>query len=289
MVYEIVKTNGTRLGLTEACQALGVSRSGYDAWLNREPVQEDTVLLRTIRDIARMPCYGYRRIKETLGKPPYNKAVNRKKVLKIMRENGLLCKRKKAFKPKTTDSEHGLPVYPNLAKDLVVTRPNQLWVADITYVRLLSGFVYLAVIMDVFSRKCIGWKLARGLDASLTLNALRMALKNRQGMDLSCLIHHSDQGVQYACNDYTALLEQNCIQISMSRKGNPYDNAFCESFIKTLKAEEVYLSEYLNFGDALDNIERFIEEVYNRKRLHSSIGYKAPDEFEQQYLSKARA
>ena len=194
---------------------------------------------------------------------------------------------KKKFIPRTTDSDHTLRVYPNLAKDMDVTYINQLWVADITYVRLVKEFVYLAVILDVFSRKCIGWELSRDIDTQLTLNALNKALKNREGMDLSGLVHHSDRGVQYAANDYINLFEKNNIQVSMGRRGNPYDNAFAESFIKTLKYEEVYLKEYESFDDAYMNIEEFIEVVYNEKRLHSSIGYITPNEFETElYLNK---
>ena len=203
-----------------------------------------------------------------------------------MREDNLLCI-KKNFTPRTTDSEHNLTVYPNLAKDLKVTAVNQLWVADITYIRLVKEFVYLAVILDVFSRKCVGWELSRDIDAQLTLNALNKAWANREGMDLSGLVHHSDQGVQYAAHDYINLLKKKGIQISMSRKGNPYDNAFAESFIKTLKYEEVYLKEYESFNDAYINIEEFIDDVYNDKRLHSSIGYLPPNEFETElYLNK---
>jgi transposase InsO family protein len=188
------------------------------------------------------------------------------------------------FRPQTTDSNHNLRTYPNLAKDMKVTDLNQLWVADITYIRLMNDFIYLAVLMDVFSRKCIGWELDRYIDTTLALNALGMALSNRNGMGLSGLVHHSDQGVQYASNDYIDLLNENNIQPSMSRKGNPYDNAFAESFIKTLKYNEVYLKEYETFDEAYQNIQQFIEEVYNQKRIHSSIGYKTPNEYEKEVI-----
>ena len=194
-------------------------------------------------------------------------------------EVNLLCIRKK-FKPVTTNSNHKLQVYPNLAKKMTLTEINQLWVADITYVQLVREFIYLAVIIDVFSRKCIGWELDRSIDTQLTLNALHRALKNRWSKGLKGLVHHSDQGVQYASQAYVDCLRDHSIQISMSRRGNPYDNAFAESFIKTLKYEEIYLKEYDTFGEAYKNIENFIEEVYNKKRLHSSIGYLPPDEFE---------
>jgi putative transposase len=178
-----------------------------------------------------------------------------------------------------------LPVYHNLAKGLEVTKLNQLWVADITYICLPGGHVYLAVIIDVFSRKCIGWELSRNIDTGLVLNALKMAIRKRKHLGFDYLIHHSDQGVQYASHEYVNLPKELGIKISMSRKGNPYDNAFAESFMKTLKAEEVYVNEYLSFEDAYRNIKRFIELVYNKKRLHSSIGYKLPIEFEEEVLN----
>jgi transposase InsO family protein len=198
-----------------------------------------------------------------------------------MSEDNLLCL-KKRFKPQTTDSNHSLRVYPNLAKDLEVSTVNQLWVADITYVRLVQEFVYLAVILDAYSRRCLGWELSRNIDTQLTLNALEKALENRRGTDLSGLIHHSDRGVQYAAQDYMSRLMENNVQPSMGRKGNPYDNAYAESFIKTLKYEEVYLKEYDSFSDAYYDIEEFIEAVYNEKRIHSSIGYKTPNEYEKE-------
>ncbi len=196
-----------------------------------------------------------------------------------MKEDNLLCV-KKRFKLQTTDSNHGEKIYPNLARYLKIIGINQLWVADITYIQLSKEFVFLAVIIDVFSRRCIGWELSRHIDTDLTLNGLQNAFRTRKGDDLKGLIHHSDQGVQYASKEYVDCLKRHGILVSMSRKGNPYDNAFAESFIKTLKCEEVYLNEYGTFNDALTNIDRFIEEVYNSKRLHSSIGYKSPISFE---------
>lgn len=196
-----------------------------------------------------------------------------------MREDNLLCLRKRKY-ISTTGSGHGLPVYPNLAGDMVLSGINQLWVADITYIRLRREFVYLAVVLDAFSRRCIGWNLGRRLDDGLTLGALLHAIENRQvGPGL---VHHSDRGVQYASREYTDLLKESGIAISMSRSGNPYDNAKAESFMKTLKYEEVYLWEYDSFEDAKEQIERFIENAYNIKRLHSAIGYLPPVEFEQQ-------
>lgn len=196
-----------------------------------------------------------------------------------MREDNLLCLRKKKFIC-TTDSEHSLPVYPNLSADLVLTGVNQLWVADITYIRLQREFVYLAVVLDAYSRMCVGWNLGRRLDDGLTITALRKGLSSR--VTGAGLVHHSDRGVQYASKDYTDMLKEHGIAISMSRSGNPYDNAKAESFMKTFKYEEVYLWEYENIIDAREHIEHFIEEVYNRKRLHSAIGYLPPVEFEQQ-------
>jgi putative transposase len=222
-----------------------------------------------------MPAYGYRRITEELRGQGW--AVNGKRVLRMMREDNLLCLRRRKFVV-TTDSNHRLPIYPNLARDLKVAGLNQLWVADLTYIRLQFEFVFLAVILDAFSRRVIGWALERTLEARLTISALKMALDTRR-VPLG-LVHHSDRGSQYADRGYTDLLKQNGIQISMSRRGNPYDNAKAESFMKTLKYEEVYRTEYQDLGDARRQIKRFIESIYNRKRLHSALGYRSPAEFE---------
>lgn len=268
------------VSISGACREFGVSRSGYCLWLRRKPQPdlEEMNLRAVIQDIAlEYTCYGYRRITAELRNRRI--VVNRKRVLRLMRADNLLCVRK-VFKPQTTDSNHGLRVYQNLAKDLVVTTVNQLWVADITYIRLIREFVYLAVVIDVYSRRCLGWALSRIIDTQLTLDALDQALARRQGIDLSGLLHHSDQGVQYASRDYIERLMEYNIQPSMSRKGNPYDNAFAESFMKTLKHEEVNLQDYENYDDAHQNIGTFIEEVYNAKRLHSSIGYTTPNEYE---------
>jgi len=221
------------------------------------------------------PAYGYRRITAELRHRGF--AVNRKRVLRMMREDNLLCVRRRAFVV-TTDSRHNLPVYPNLAGQMAPTAINQLWVADITYIRLRTEFVYLAVVLDAFSRRVIGWALGRTLEAELAVSALRMALLERKPQP--GLVHHSDRGVQYASGNYTELLKQHQAQISMSRKGNPYDNAACESFMKTLKHEEIYRNDYRDLPDAHACIGDFLERVYNRNRLHSALGYLPPTEFE---------
>jgi putative transposase len=222
------------------------------------------------------PYYGYRRITAEMRRRNWD--VNHKRVLRLMREDNLLCLRRKAFVPVTTDSRHNWCAYPNLAPTMTLTAINQLWVADITYVRLRTEFAYLAVILDAYSRRVVGWALGRGLDAELTLSALRMALRERR--PLSRLVHHSDRGVQYACGAYTGLLKQHGVTISMSRIGNPYDNAIAESFLKSLKYEEVYRNEYRDVLDAFAAIGEFIERVYNETRLHSALGYLPPAEFE---------
>lgn len=275
-----IETN--QISISRGCSALGVSRSGYNKWIRKDQTHysdpEEMKLKNEIHAIAiDFPRYGYRRITIELHRRGFQ--INHKVVYELMRIDNLLCI-KKQFVPKTTDSEHNLPVYPNLARDIVIVGINQLWAADITYIRLVREFIYLAVIIDVFSRKCIGWKLGRDIDAKLALSALDMALADRKDMGISDLIHHSDQGVQYASWDYVNRLKEYSINISMSRRGNPYDNAFAESFIKTLKYEEVYLWEYETFDEAHKNIKKFLEVVYNKKRVHSSIGYVTPEEFE---------
>jgi transposase InsO family protein len=230
-----------------------------------------------IQQIAlEFPCYGYRRITAEMRRRNWD--VNHKRVLRLMRQDNLLCLRRKVFVPLTTDSRHNWPAYPNLARTMRLTAINQLWVADISYVRLRAEFAYLAVILDGFSRRVVGWALGRGLDAELTLSALRMALRERK--PAAGLVHHSDRGVQYACGTYTGLLQQHGLTISMSRTGNPYDNAIAESFIKTLKYEEVYRNEYRDVLDAFAGIGDFIQRVYNQNRLHSALGYMPPTEFE---------
>lgn len=256
----------------------GLNRASYYRWRQRPTVGRDIELRDEIQRIAlEFPSYGYRTMTAELRRRHWQ--VNRKRVLHWMRTDNLLALRKKRFII-TTDSSHGLRVYPNLARDFAPTATNQLWVADITYLRLRTEFVYLAVILDAWSRRVIGWALGRTLETELTLAAIRMAIAARSPK--AGLIHHSDRGVQYAAAAYVALLTERQIRISMSRKGNPYDNAKCESFMKTLKCEEVYRNEYQDLEETYQCIGRFLDEVYNQKRLHSALGYRPPEEFEQQ-------
>jgi transposase InsO family protein len=260
------------------CQAAGISRAGYYRFLGGGEAQAGDIDVRSaIQTIAlEWPAYGYRRIYRELQRRGWN--VNHKRVLRLMRVDNLLCLRKRKFMV-TTHSKHALPVYPNLAKDMVLTGLNQLWVADITYIRLEVEFVFLAVLLDAFSRRCIGWALRCSFEAGLVLEALRMALRQRHPRP--GLVHHSDRGVQYASQEYRQQLDRYGIRISMSRRGNVYDNAMAESFIKTLKYEEVYRSEYRNLEEAKASMQEFLEKIYNQKRLHSALGYRPPREFEQ--------
>jgi transposase InsO family protein len=262
--------------------AVGVSRASF--YRHRHcvapapgPNQAETELRQTIERIAlEMPTYGYRPMTAELHRRGL--LVNRKHVLRLMRQDNLLCRRKRSFVA-TTDSAHSLKVFPNLARNLVPTTVDQLWVADITYIRLPREFVYLAVVLDAFSRRVIGWALNRHLTTALTLKALQQALATRSVK--AGLVHHSDRGLQYAAADYVSLLVKHQVRISMSRPGNPYDNAKAERFMRTLKYEEVHLTEYETLIEARASIHRFIEDVYNRKRLHSALGYRPPVEFEQ--------
>lgn len=233
-----------------------------------------------VRDVIQkvaleMPSYGRRRITAELRRRGWT--VNAKRVYRLMREDNLLCVRRRKFVV-TTDSNHGRRIYPNVARDMALTGLNQLWIADITYIRLRNEFVFLAVILDAYSRRVVGWELDRTMEDSLTLAALRMALARRNVEP--GLVHHSDRGSQYASGDYTALLKESGIAISMSRKAKPWDNAACESFMKTLKYEEVHRNEYRDLGEARSCIAEFLEKVYNKKRLHSALGYLPPAEFE---------
>jgi putative transposase len=268
----------TPIVLGKLCRLAQVSRAGFYRW--QKPPSSVGDLDLAVRDemqqiALEFPCYGSRRIAAELWRR--GQKVNRKRVQRLMREDNLLCLRKRKFVI-TTDSNHDLQVYPNLASTLVLTGLDQLWVADITYIRLELEFVYLAVMLDAFSRRQIGWALDRTLEASLAIEALQMALWRRR--PAPGLVHHSDRGVQYTSTDYTDLLKASSITISMSRRGNPYDNATCESFLKTLKYEEVYRSEYRDLDEARASIGTFLEKVYNQKRLHSALGYLPPAEFE---------
>ncbi len=273
----------TLIPLQRLCGLATVSRAGFYRWRHAPPAQDADIDLRDqIQRIAlEWPCYGWRRVTAELGRRGWK--VNHKRVRRIMREDNLLCLRRRKF-VLTTDSKHSRPVYPNLAGEMVLTGIDQLWVADITYIRLETEFVYLAVVLDRYSRRVIGWELNRTLEDDLSLAALRMALRSRTPGP--GLVHHSDRGIQYASGDYTDVLKDNKIRISMSRKGNPYDNATCESFMKTLKYEEVYRQEYRDLAEARASIGQFLNKVYNQQRLHSALGYLPPVEFEQS-LSQA--
>lgn len=272
-----------RLPVRRMCELLGVSKTAYYRWFYKLPPDEnrDTQLENEIEEIViQFSGYGYRRVTAELKRR--GRRINHKKVLFIMRAKHLIKKRRRRFR-KTTDSNHALPIFPNLIRRFIPSGINQLWVADITYIRLRSTFIYLAVILDAFSRRVVGWNLRGSLDRELSLSALRMALMKRE--IASGLIHHSDRGIQYACHDYIDLLKAYGFLVSMSRPGNPYDNAKAESFMATLKKEEVNLFDYDNEIEAVSRIGNFIEDVYNRKRLHSALGYLPPAEFEGKLLT----
>ena len=255
------------------CDVIGYSRSRYYYQPQTAKESEEEALKKAIAEVAgRYPTYGYRRITKQLQREGWN--VNHKRVSRLMRELGLLAKRKIRRK-RTTNSVHGYKRYPNLVRGLVVKRPEQVWVGDITYIRLREEFVYLAVLMDVFTRSIRGWHLDRTMEKSLTITALEKGLKQYVPE-----IHHSDQGVQYAANAYVQLLEKNEIAISMAGVGKAYENGYAERLMRTIKEEEVDLSEYRNFNEAYERIEEFLEEVYMKKRIHSSLSYLTPSEFE---------
>ncbi len=273
--------------IRQLCELLAVNRSWYyAAVVSPGPVDEDRdVALREAIEVVVLEFagYGYRRVTHALKREGW--VVNHKHVLRIMREEALLCQLKRHYVV-TTDSRHRLGSYSNLLRDWELTALNQAWVADITYIHLPREFVYLAAILDAYSRRCVGWKLSRSIDTQLALDALNMALAARQ--PTPGLIHHSDHGVQYASSDYVQRLHSVQAQISMAGVGNPYENAKAERFFKTLKREEVYLNEYRTFEEAEANLARFIEQVYNIKRLHSSLGYLPPVEFEAVFMQQHR-
>ena len=261
--------------------AVGLSRSTISRQLRRapkttKPAKDNERRVQIQQMALELRTAGYRPITAALHRQ--QKIINHKVVLRVLREDHLLYQRPRAFIA-TTDSRHHFPVYPNLARELILTDINQLWVGDITYIRLAQTFVYLAVLLDAFSRRCIGWALARYLDARLPLAALQLALQSRP-FTPGKLTHHADRGVQYACKDYIEVLQQNEIIISMSRVGNPYDNAIAERFMRTLKYEEIYLNDYDTFAEVFRSVEYFLEVVYNHQRLHSALGYVPPAEFE---------
>ena len=271
--------------MEQQCQVAEVSRAGFYRYLQQTAPEEADLLLRARLQelaVAHHRLRGYRMLTALLRRE--GQLVNHKRVLRLMREDNLLSLRRKKY-VFTTDSAHTLPIYPNLARHTKLTGLNQLWVADITFIRLRTEFLYLAVVLDAYSRRVIGWDLGRTLQAELAIRALQMALSQRS-WKAEGLIHHSDRGVQYASTDYTDLLEQNEIQISMSRRGNPYDNARAERFMRTLKEEEVNGADYWDLEDARSRIGEFLDQVYNRQRLHSALRYLTPEEFER--ASEAR-
>jgi len=277
-MIHLVQQTTPDVSIRALCELAGISRSWFYARPDA-PSEEAIALRDAIEDITlAFPGYGYRRVTHALARDGW--CVNHKRVLRIMREESLLCQLRRRFVP-TTDSAHSHRRYPNLLTGRVLTAPDEAWVSDITYIRLPAAFIYLAAILDAYSRVCVGWALSRWIDTELVLAALERALRER------CpplgLIHHSDQGVQYASAAYVERLEVAGAQVSMAAVGNPYENAQAERFFRTLKYEEVYLQDYRDFDDALAHIGPFIDDVYNTKRLHSALGYRPPREFEAAY------
>ena len=274
------------LSVRRLCAAVGVGRTWWYTRPSADEITErDTALRDAIeRMVLEFPGYGYRRVTKALQREGWD--VNHKRVLRVMRDEALLCQLERRF-VRTTDSTHALRTYPNLLAEVVLAGPDQAWVADITYIRLPTTFAYLACVLDAWSRRCVGWQLSRAIDTALTLAALDRALAARRPP--AGLIHHSDRGVQYASAAYTARLLEAGAHVSMSASGNPYDNAKAESFFKTLKREEVQLNHYQTFRDAEANLGRFIGDAYNAKRLHSSLGYLPPIEFEDDYFCTGRS
>ncbi len=273
MVESLVKR--FKQSVESACYLVGLPRSTF--YYNSQKADENQIEKDLKCMAGQYPTYGSRRLTHQLHRPPYEYSFNRKRIQRLMRQYGLLQPFRHQ-KRRTTDSDHPYPRYPNLVKGLGVSAPEQVWVSDITYIRLGEGFVYLAIVMDVFTRAIRGWRLSKLLDQELTLAALKMALADRVPQ-----IHHSDQGIQYAVSAYTNLLKEHAIQISMAAVGKAEENGYAERFMRTIKEEEVDLSDYQDFADAQQQIGRFIEDVYNQKRIHSSLGYLTPVEFELAY------
>lgn len=260
-------------------EAIGLSPKCFIEKDEGEKREEDKIWKDRIETVLwSYPYYGNVRVTEELKRNGY--AVNKKRIARIMQESGLAQKRRKCW-TKTTDSRHLLPVYPNLVKEIIANHPEHIWVADITYVRLAKGFCYVAIILDVFTKKVVGWSVELHMETSLVIDALNLALCGG-----APAYHHSDRGGQYCSYEYTNLLKENGVKISMADTGVSVDNPYAESFNRTLKVEEVYLADYDMITDAKESLKQFIETVYNKKRLHSSLGYKPPEEFEEEWLKQ---